>query len=487
MAKVLIVDDEEGIRGMLSVVLRRDQHAVSTASSGDEALAMLTKDPHDIVITDLRMDGMTGTQLLGRIKAEHPTTFVIMMTAYAEWDTAVAAMRSGAFNFIAKPFDNELVRSVIRRAAGAREHYLAARELDGEHANVVHLVGASRAIHDIQELIEQVSATEATILVTGESGSGKELVASAIHYSSLRSDRSFMRINCGALTPTLLESELFGHVKGAFTGAIEDRPGVFELANGGTLFLDEVGDLATETQVKLLRVLENGEFLPVGGREVRTADVRIVAATNKNLKAMVAAGTFREDLYYRLAVIAIHLPALHEREEDIPLLAGHLLARHAVRLRRGVDGFEPDAVEALCTYRWPGNVRELDNRIQRGVALTQSGTITVDALFGDMAASNTEMWRAIRGERVTKRVDAGNALERKGSGRRGTTEHGADSLLSKLRAGASIDLEDEVRTFEKRLLSEALKATDDNLTEAAKKLGLSFRQIRYKAKQLGLR
>jgi DNA-binding NtrC family response regulator len=283
-------------------------------------------------------------------------------------------------------------------------------------------------------------------------------VARAIHYASLRADGPLVRINSGALAPSLLESELFGHIKGSFTGAIDDRPGLFELANGGTLFLDEAGDLAPETQVKLLRVLENGEYLPVGGREVRTCNVRVVAATNRDLMQLVQAGAFREDLYYRLAVIPLHLPPLRERVEDIPLLAGHLLARHAVRMRRGVNGFTQRALAALVAYHWPGNVRELDNRIQRGVALTAAGDIDEPALFGDLRTGTGYVKPAA-----------------------------ADDQYARLVRGEPVDLEGLVHAYEKNLVEVALKHADNSLTEAAGLLGISFRQMRYKVRQLGLR
>nr|MBA3845969.1 sigma-54-dependent Fis family transcriptional regulator [Planctomycetota bacterium] len=353
MGRILVVDDEPGLRGMLEVVLRRDGHQVILAANGQEALAQLAADPQiEVMMSDLRMEPIDGLALLAQARAKHPDVFVIIMTAFAEWDTAVRAMRVGAYNFLKKPFDNNVVRTLVGRAIAAREHHLAAKAA-GESQAAVHFVGASKPLQDIQRLIEQVSTTDSTVLVTGESGTGKELVARALHYASLRSDGPMVRINSGALTPSLLESELFGHVKGAFTGAIEDRPGLFALADGGTLFLDEVGELAVETQAKLLRVLEAGEYLPVGGRDVRTCNVRVVAATNRDLRLLIKAGTFREDLYYRLAVIPVHLPPLRERSEDVPLLAGHLLARHAVRMRRGVTGFTQPALAAMMAYRWP--------------------------------------------------------------------------------------------------------------------------------------
>ncbi|MCS6971023.1 MAG: sigma-54 dependent transcriptional regulator [Planctomycetota bacterium] len=456
MGVVLVIDDEPGIREMLSVVLRRAGHTVHVAGDAESGLAIAQREPVEVVLLDLRMAPSDGLSCLPRLRAVAPDAFVIVMTAYAEWDTAVRAMRGGAFSFIHKPFDNQVLKATVARALAARDRALAARG-SGEKDHAIHLIGTSPAILAVQQLIEQVAPTDATVLITGESGTGKELVARALHYASLRADRPMVRVNSGALTPTLLEAELFGHVKGAFTGAIDDRPGLFAFADGGTLFLDEVGDLAPETQVKLLRVLENGEYLPVGGREMRTCDVRIIAATNRDLPAMIAAGTFREDLYYRLAVITVHLPPLRERREDIPLLAGHLLARHAVKLRRGITGFTAAALEALTRYDWPGNVRELDNRIQRGVALTASGDIDAAALFDDQA-----------------------------SGRR-PAQKGAGDPLQALRSGQAIDFERAVADYERALLGAALAHSGDNLTQAAKLLNLSFRQIRYKVHQHGLR
>jgi DNA-binding NtrC family response regulator len=462
MGHILVVDDEPGLRGMLDIILRREGHTVTLAADGQQALGILAADPAvELVISDLRMEPMDGLMLLSRIRQGHPDVFVIIMTAFTEWDTAVKAMRQGAYNFLRKPFDNQVVKSLVHYALDARAHHLAARA-EGESQAAVHLVGASPGIQHIQTTIEQVSTTDSTVLVTGESGTGKELVARAVHYASLRSDGPLVRINSGALTPSLLESELFGHVKGSFTGAIDDRPGLFTLADGGTLFLDEVGELAAETQVKLLRVLESGEFIPVGGREVRTCNVRVVAATNRDLKAMVKDGTFREDLYYRLAVIPLHLPPLRDRREDIPLLAGHLLARHAVKLRRGITGFTQEAFNAMVGYSWPGNIRELDNRIQRGAALTSAGDIGYDALFQDL-----ELGGGLRP--VTAARDGG------------------DDLRARIGQHQAINLEAVLADYERGLVESALNITGDNLTEAAKLLGISFRQIRYKVRQLGLR
>lgn len=474
MGSILIVDDEAGLRQMLEVVLRRDGHTVQSSPDGNQALEVLATNPNiEVVLTDLRMQPMDGLELLREIRKRHPDVFVVVMTAFAEWDTAVQAMRLGAYNFLKKPFDNQVAKILIARALGAREHRLAAKAA-GDAAPPVHLVGSSQAIQAVQTLIEQVSTTDSTVLVTGDSGTGKELVARAIHYASLRSDGPLVRVNSGALTPSLLESELFGHVKGAFTGAIDDRQGLFSLANNGTLFLDEVGELAVETQVKLLRVLENGEYLPVGGRDMKTCNVRVVAATNRDLEQMVKSGTFREDLYFRLAVIPVHLPPLRERPEDIALIAGHLLARHAVKLRRGVTGFSPEALAAMRRHPWQGNIRELDNRIQRGVALTTTGDISESALFGEMS-----------GTRALTPLPGASLLP--GGGLGSTNSSNSAQLRVKVAAKQPIDLDNELLRFERVLVEEALNATSDNLTEAATLLGISFRQIRYKVRQLGLR
>lgn len=496
MSNILIVDDESNLREMLEIILSRDQHTVSCADSGITALEILADPSQNIqvMLTDMRMDHMDGLQLIERCQQEHPQIVCIVMTAYAEWDNAVKAMKLGAYNFIRKPFDNNVVRSTINRACNMWEQRQEKTKDNipkthnmGEHAP--HIIGSSDHVLRIQQMIEQISTTDASILICGESGTGKELVAHSVHYHSLRSDGPMIRINSGALTETLLESELFGHKKGAFTGAIDDRPGMFELADTGTLFLDEVGELSLNTQVKLLRVLESGEFLPVGGTETQHCDVRVVAATNRNLQEMVKAETFRQDLYYRLAIITMELAPLRERREDIPLLAGHLLKRHAIRLRRGVKHFTQDAIHALTRFSWPGNIRELDNRIQRGVALTEDGDIELHALFGDFDDTNTGMWRAISPAATESiRRSSTHADSEKSALEKNTPHNGQlEDLCKNIQAGTTIDLEAESMNFERQMVQAALKRTDHNLTEAAKILGMSFRQMRYKVKTLGLR
>lgn len=485
MSHILIVDDEVNLREMLQMALERDHHQVSTAANGVEALTLL-KEHQDIevVLTDMRMDEMDGLTLIETCAKEHPQVVCIIMTAFAEWDSAVQAMRLGAFNFIHKPFDNDIVRGTVNRAAHAYEQRLVANN-SNRNDEQFNIIGSSASVQKLQQTIEKVSPTDATILIHGESGTGKELCAHAVHYHSLRSDGAFVRINSGALAETLLESELFGHKKGAFTGAIEDKPGMFELANGGTLFLDEVGELSLNTQVKLLRVLESGEYTPVGGREAQRCDVRVVAATNRDLQDMVKSGAFREDLYYRLAIITLELTPLRKRIEDIPLLAGHLLKRHAVRLRRGVGNFTKEAMSALEKYNWPGNIRELNNRIQRGVALTNDGDIEIDSLFGDLDETVTGVWRSLSNSgsiTASKRrvSEASDALEPK-------QEDKIAAAIQSIDAGNEIDLEAVCMQVERTLIKAALEAADYNMTDAAKKLGISFRQMRYKVKNHGLK
>ncbi len=491
MGRVLIVDDEPGLRETLTLILKRDGHDVDSVTSGEEALSFLQiHDDVQVVLSDIRMGGMTGLELLSHVRKDYHDVFFILMTAYAAWDTSTEAMRLGAFNFIAKPFDNNAVRMMVRRACDSHDHYIASLQ-SGEHVSpLIDLIGCSPQIQAVQRLIEQIAATDTTCLVTGRSGTGKELVSRAIHYGSMRSDGPLVRVNAGALTSTLLESELFGHVKGAFTGATHDRPGLFSLADGGTLFLDEVGELSLETQVKLLRVLESGEYIPVGGTDLCYCDVRVVTATNRDLKMMVTNETFREDLFYRLAVIAIELPPLKERIGDIPLLVGHMLARHGKRMPTASIRITEDAMRAMQGYAWPGNVRELDNRIQRALTLASGADIDVEDIFGDLAGSKTGMWRAISSTPKTTRVSLAQeeteALAPQPIQPEASLEVGVD-LKEQLQRGASIDLEAEVMHYERELMEAALKKTDHNLTEAAKLLGISFRQIRYKARTLGLR
>jgi DNA-binding NtrC family response regulator len=376
--RVLVVDDEEIVRESLSGWLRKDGHDAVTAADGRVALEALRAEPWDIVLVDLKMPGMDGLQVLEEARRERADAVFVIMTAYATVDTAVAAMKLGAYDYLVKPFDPEELSAIVRRIASqralVRENESLRRALKLEYG-FHDLVSKSAAMQRIFELARAAARSSSTILVLGESGSGKEVLARAIHAESPRAAAPFVAVSCAALTETLLESELFGHEKGAFTGAVARRKGKFELAQGGTLFLDEVGDISPKLQLDLLRVLEVRRFQRVGGAETLEADVRVVAATNRDLGKAVADGSFREDLYYRLHVIPITLPPLRERREDIPFLVQHFLERLSKELQRPLTGASPEAMSALVSHPWPGNVRELRNVLERGAVVAQGNVI----------------------------------------------------------------------------------------------------------------
>ena len=379
--RILVVDDEETIRLALGELLRSEGHAVREAADGGEALAALEGAPADLVLADLRMPGMDGMRLLEAVRAGFPDTLVVLITAQGDERTAVQALKLGAYDYVPKPFDNEEIRAVARHAREVlslrEENRRLRRELAGEFHG---MVGDSAAIRAVAETIRRAGPTDATVLVTGESGTGKELAARALHAESRRSGAPFVALNCSALPGELIESELFGHVKGAFTGADRDRAGVFEAADGGTLFLDEVGDLAPSAQAKLLRAVEEGRITPVGTTSSRPVDVRLISATNRPLEEMVARAEFREDLLYRLQVVTLRLPPLRERRSDVPPLAIHFVAELAARHARPVRSLSEAARRALVAYDWPGNVRELRNVLERAVVLAESEEIDVAAL-----------------------------------------------------------------------------------------------------------
>jgi len=375
-AKILVVDDEESMCQFLSIMLRKDGHEVRTAGSGQEALAIAAEEPFDAVITDIRMSGADGLDVLSGVKELDPTLPVIILTAYASQETAIEAVNRGAFYYLTKQAKNEEIKQVIRKAIEHRklrmENRLLKRELRMHH-DTRKAVGKSAKMEEVYRLIHRVAACDSTILVHGESGTGKELVAREIHYASPRADGPFVSINCGALPETLLESELFGHVKGSFTGAVRDKEGLFAVAQGGTFLLDEVGETTPVIQVKLLRVLQEREIIPVGGTRPISVDVRLIAATNADLEKRVAEGTFRADLFYRLNVIPIQIPPLRDRDEDIALLIDHFLKRFDPDGRKKIT---PEAMDLLGRYEWPGNVRELENIIERMVILQEKDTLS---------------------------------------------------------------------------------------------------------------
>ncbi len=391
---VLLVDDEESVRESLSEILDSAGYRVTAVSSGEEAVEAAKKSPPDIVVTDLRLPGIDGIDTIRSIKGLSPATTCIVITGYATVESAVEAMRAGAFTYLKKPFGKEELLVTLEKAsvvrALERENVQLKREIKKKYAGAI--LGTSEPVQRIRDLIDRVADTDSTVLILGESGTGKELVARALHYRSSRADRPFVPINCAAIPEDLLESELFGHEKGAFTGAISTKTGRFEVANGGTVFLDEIGDMSPGLQIKILRVLQEKEFERIGGRKTIKVDVRLVAATNQNLELAVKEKRFREDLFYRLNVIPIQLPPLRERKEDIPLLALHFVKAVAARNKKEITGIAPDALKLLEAHDWPGNVRELENLIERLVVLKDRGQITVEDLperFRHAAPSGT--------------------------------------------------------------------------------------------------
>jgi DNA-binding NtrC family response regulator len=400
-ARILVVDDRENILKLFARILG-DAYEVTSAADGGRAISLIGGQEFDVIVTDLRMPGADGFEVLRAAKARAPETEVVMMTAYATVQDAVTAMKEGAYDYLQKPFDPDDATLVIARALERKRLRAQAvslrRELEGVYS-FHNLVGKSAPMKDVYQLLEQASKLEITVLLNGETGTGKELAARAVHYHSARKERRFVPVNCGALPSELVESELFGHAKGAFTGAVGAKPGLFEEAEGGTIFLDEIGELPLPVQVKLNRVLQEKELRRVGDNRPTKVDVRVIAATHRDLKAEVAAGRFREDLFYRVNVFPVVLPALRDRREDIPLLATHFLEKHAGALRKDLSGLEADALRALTGYPWPGNVRELENAIERAVAVAKGPKIELRDLPPDVKGTQEG---AIPGEVLAK-------------------------------------------------------------------------------------
>ncbi len=460
--QVLIVDDEPNLRKILSAQLTRDGYDVLTAEDGEQGLQLLREHHIDLVITDLKMPKVDGMTLLKKALEEDPELPIVLVTAHGTIDTAVEALKSGAFDFVTKPFDKDEVRQIVAKA-------LKTRELRGADATSTPtsrgarfgIIGTSPGIAELYAILERVADTPTTVLITGESGTGKELVARALHEHSSRKDKPFIKVNCAAIPKELIESELFGYERGAFTGAVASKPGRFELANGGTLFLDEIGEIPIEMQVKLLRALQESEFERVGGIKTIRVDVRLVAATNRDLKKLIASGSFREDLFYRLNVVPIRLPALRERTGDIPLLVEHFLVKFNERLKKRVDGVERDAMDLLVQYPWPGNIRELENVVERSV------------LFCDTHALNaSDLSPEVRGIAALSNVPVTDAdLHAALASEGGLKEH-VKVAMSRL---------------ERELVSRALSQTNANVTHAARLLKISRKGLQLKMKELGLR
>ncbi len=444
--QLLIVDDEPNIRKVLAALLEQAGYLTTAAASGEEAIRMVRAHDPDLVLTDLRMPGMDGLELLRQLRSGFPEIPVVLLTAHGTIETAVEAMRRGAHDFLTKPFDDDKVLEVIGKALAHAER--ARRDFQGPLAQgeVTGILGRSPAIVALRGLIERIAPAPTTVLITGETGTGKELVAEALHRLSPRRDAPIVRINCGAIPEALVESELFGYERGAFTGAQRTKPGRFELAHRGTLFLDEVAELPAAVQAKLLRVLQDGTFDRVGGTEPRRVDVRLVTATNRDLPVMVREGRFREDLLYRLQVVEVHLAPLRERPEDIPPLLDFFLQKHAGRLGRPLPSVAPGTLEALMGLAWPGNVRELENAVERAILLAQGPALT-DLDFG---------------------LGPGPPAPD------GTPRPRSTARLAALEA-------------QRRVIRAALQNMNGNVTHTAALLGLSRRALQAKMKQFGLR
>lgn len=382
-ARILVVDDERSIRDSLNMILTDEGYEVQSAADGEEALKFISDENFDIIISDIKMPNIDGIELLNKASKISPSTFFVIMTAYASVNTAVEALRHGAFDYLIKPveFDDLLIR--IKRLLDYRKLSLEnkmLRQRTVEEGNFNNIIGKSEPMNKVFSLIKQVAPTNSNVLISGKSGTGKELVAKAIHYNSLRKDQIFLPINCGAISENLIESELFGHKKGSFTGATEEKQGLFKVADGGTLFLDEIGDLPLNLQVKLLRAIEDKQFLPVGGTKHIQTNVRIIAATNQNLYEKTKKGEFREDLFYRLNVVEIKLPSLNERKDDIPLLVNHFIEKYCNEMGKKVLGVDNETMKVLMGHDWQGGVRELENVIERAVIFAAEDMIRVDNL-----------------------------------------------------------------------------------------------------------
>ncbi|MEX2209111.1 MAG: sigma-54 dependent transcriptional regulator [Myxococcota bacterium] len=452
MARILIVDDETSMQEFLQILLQRDGHDTSACGSASEALVALSSDDWDLVISDVRMPGMSGLELLDQVRQLAPETTVILITAHGTTESAVEAMKHGAYDYLTKPCSVDEIRLVVGKALEKRdlasENQRLRLQLRDQSA-IPTIVGKTARMQEIFGLVRQVAPTRANILITGESGTGKELIARAIHNLSDRREAPFVAVNCGAIPENLLESELFGHVKGSFTGASANKPGLFEVANGGTIFLDEIGDMDLSLQVKVLRAIQQRAFQRVGGTSEIHVDVRIVASTNRRLEQEVREGRFREDLFYRLNVIEISLPPLRERAEDLPQLIHHFMEKFSAELGKDVRELEPEVLPALESYAFPGNVRELENIVERAVTLARTSRITLECLPA-------------------------------------TVRRPAETTPEKRIAADGVALDSLLAEYETSLIKEALVRAGGVKKRAAALLGVTFRSLRYRLEKLHL-
>ncbi|HHT9135801.1 MAG TPA: sigma-54-dependent transcriptional regulator [Candidatus Wunengus sp. YC60] len=442
--KLLLVDDDKNALDGLVKILMHDGYPVSGVLSGYDALNLLSRKNFDIIVTDMKLPGMGGLSLINEIRKKDETVAIVVITAYSSVKTAVEAIKCGADDYLTKPVNIEELKLVLgklweRQQLIAQNRILKEKLKDKYKSS--ELVGSTQQMKQIFHMIEDVAPSTASILILGETGTGKELVANAVHYQSDRACMPFIALHCAALSEGVLESELFGHEKGSFTGAVQSRKGRFEMADGGTLFLDEVGEMSLKVQVKLLRVLEKGEFERVGGEKTLKVDVRLIAATNRNLEREVSEGRFREDLFYRLNVITIHLPSLRERKDDIPILSNFFVIKYTKKYKKEIKGFTPEAMDALCAYHWPGNVRELENVVERAIVLCKKNTISLDHLPGSVIPDKNDM------------------------------------SVIKIPMGISL------KEAEKEIIQKTLQMTLGSKKEAAKILGISSRKIEYKVKE----
>ena len=455
---ILVVDDELSMRELLELLLTRSGYQVFCAESGKEAVSMIRGADHDLVLCDIRLGDMTGLEVLRAAKQKNPNTIVIMISAYASTETAVEAMNLGAYDYVPKPFDNMELKATIAKALEIKSLEAEKEVLDEELQQNLHfgkIVGSSPRMMHIYKMVRQVARTRTNVLITGESGTGKELIARAIHEESDRKDNPFVVINCGGIPENLIESELFGHCKGAFTGASQDKKGMIELAEGGTFFLDEIGELTPPLQVKLLRAIQERVIKPVGGVKDISVDVRFISATNKRLEEEVVEGRFRQDLFYRLNVIEIKIPPLRERKGDLRSLIQHFLEKFAREMGKEVTKISSYAIDMLQKYDFPGNIRELENLIERSVALTSTNIILPDSLT--LSVQKRRWIEGVQGKRYN---------------------------LDEVSNGVSLDR--ILEEIERAYLEKALTLTDNRKKQAADLLGMSFRSFRYKLEKLGI-